>query len=166
MYRGENCVDKFLDYIIKSSKNIYENFLIRNKPFLKTNEIREKFESEQNCHICGNVLEDDRVMDHDHITGKYVGAAHNKCNLNYKLPTFIPVVFHNLSNFDSHLFIEKLTIISDDIHVIAKSKEKFISFSAYFNIGNENRMEIRFLDSFQFLSSSLRALAQALPRNE
>jgi len=49
-----------------------------------------------------------KVRDHCHLSGKFRGAAHNKCNLNYKLPKFYPVVFHNLSGYDSHLFIKKL----------------------------------------------------------
>jgi hypothetical protein len=60
------------------------------------------------CHICEQELGDDRVRDHCHLSGKFRGAAHESCNLNYKIPKFFPVVFHNLSGYDSHLFIKKL----------------------------------------------------------
>jgi len=53
-------------------------------------------------------LGEDRVIDHCHLTGKFRGAAHTKCNRNYKIPNFIPLFFHNLSGYDSHLFINKL----------------------------------------------------------
>ena len=36
-----------------------------------------------------------KVKDHCHYTGKYRGAAHDICNLRYKTPEEIPVVFHN-----------------------------------------------------------------------
>ena len=49
-----------------------------------------------------------KVRDHCHITGKYRGAAHACCNLNYQLPSFYPVILHNLSGYDAHLFIKTL----------------------------------------------------------
>ena len=68
------------------------------------------------CHICGEegfVFENNhaksKVLDHCHLSGKIRGAAHNKCNLDYKVIKFIPVIFHNLSGYDGHLFIKKLT---------------------------------------------------------
>ena len=49
-----------------------------------------------------------KVRDHDHYTGKYRGAAHSICNLRYKIPKDIPVVFHNGSNYDFNLIITEL----------------------------------------------------------
>ena len=40
-----------------------------------------------------------------HITGKYNGSAHRDCNINLKLDLKIPVVFHNLKNYDPHLIM-------------------------------------------------------------
>ena len=57
------------------------------------------------CHICYEELGKDRVRDHCHLTGMFRGAAHEICNLKYKVPKFFPVVFHNLSGYDNHLFI-------------------------------------------------------------
>ena len=59
-------------------------------------------------HICNQELGKDRVRDHCHVSGKFRGAAHEICNLKYKVPKFFPVVFHNLSGYDSHLFIKTL----------------------------------------------------------
>ena len=67
----------------------------------------ERFYEETICWICNEEFNDDKVRDHCHFTGRYRGAAHNKCNLNYKKPKFTHVVFHNLSGYDSHLFIKK-----------------------------------------------------------
>ena len=57
-----------------------------------------------------------------------------KCNLQYKIPSYIPIVFHNLSGYDAHLFLKELASITDgpighNMGVIAKNKEDYISFS-------------------------------------
>ena len=49
-----------------------------------------------------------KVRDHCQFTGKYRGAAHNICNLRYKTPKVIPVIFHNGSNYDYHFIIKEL----------------------------------------------------------
>ena len=70
-----------------------------------------------------------RVRDHCHFSGKFKGAAHNECNLNYKIPKFIPVVFHNLSGYDSHLLVKKLRgSQGEKIKCIPNNEEKYISF--------------------------------------
>ena len=58
------------------------------------------------CHICNEELGEDRVRDHFHLSGTFRGAGREVCNLKYKVPKFFPVVFHNLSGYDSHLFIK------------------------------------------------------------
>ena len=55
---------------------------------------------------------------------------HKLWNLMYKVPPYIPVVFHNLSRYGAHLFIGELGKKSESIEVIAKNKEDYISFSA------------------------------------
>ena len=53
---------------------------------------------------------DDKVRDHCHITGKYRGSAHWSCNINLKLTEKVPVIFHNLKGYDSHLIIKEQVI--------------------------------------------------------
>ena len=60
------------------------------------------------CHICNEELGKDGVRDHCHLSDKFRGAAHAVCNLKYMIPKFFSVVFHNLSGYDSHLFIKTL----------------------------------------------------------
>ena len=60
------------------------------------------------CHICNEELDEDRVRDHCHLSGKFRGAAHEVCNLKYTVLKFFPVVFHNLPGYDSNLFIKTL----------------------------------------------------------
>ena len=103
-----------------------------------TKKDKKDFEAATVCHICGYNLRkkcednfiEDRVRDHCHLTGKFRGAAHNQCNLGYKIPNFIPVFFHNLSGYDSHIFIKKLkTDFGEEIKCIPKTEENYISFS-------------------------------------
>ena len=69
-----------------------------------TKEEEDNYNKENTCYICKNDFNNDttessssehKVRDHCHFTGKYMGAAHNTCNLRYKVPKNIPVIFHN-----------------------------------------------------------------------
>ena len=67
------------------------------------------------CHICNEELGKDRVRDDCHLSGKFRGAAYEIFNLKYKIQKFFPVVFHNLSGYDSHLFTKTLGNSKGDI---------------------------------------------------
>ena len=116
------------------------------------------------------------MRDHCHYSGIYRGPAHSLCNLQYKIPSYIPVVFHNLSGYDAHMFIKEL---ADSVSggakmgVIAKNKEDYITFSIIVEVdkyidkdGEEHskEIELRFIDSFRFISSSLDSLVNNLAR--
>ena len=49
-----------------------------------------------------------KVKNHFHYTGKFRGSAHNICNLRYKTPKEIPVVFHNGFTYDYHFILNSL----------------------------------------------------------
>ena len=114
-----------------------------------------------NCAICTGPLTGETVKDHDHLTGEFRGAAHNQCNLQYQLPNFVPVLFHNLSGYDSHLFIKQLGKSHGSINCIPNNDEKYISFSKSLAV-DDKKFEIRFIDSFKFMASSLDALSKNL----
>ena len=124
-----------------------------------------------NCHICFKEFRDNKVRDHCHYSGLYRGAAHSSCNLRYKIPSYIPVVFHNLTGYDVHLFIRELAKHTSHMGVIAKNVEDYISFSIKVDKyvdrdGNEHpkEIELRFIDSFKFMSSSLDSLVNNLAK--
>ena len=101
-----------------------------------TQEERREFNRSTKCHICFNDFEEDdmfnyKVRDHCHYTGLYRGPAHRICNLRYKIPRYIPVVFHNLSGYDTHLFIRELRKKFDygSIGVTAENNDKYIRFN-------------------------------------
>ena len=49
-----------------------------------------------------------KTRDHCHYTGEYRGAADSICNLKYRVPKTIPIVYHSWSNYDYHFIIKKL----------------------------------------------------------
>lgn len=167
-YRGEDCVKVFIDYLIRDVKYI-SNIINDKKPMTPlTEKEKELFNSASRCHICKQSLILDKVADHDHITGKFRGAAHSQCNLLYRVCPFIPVFFHNLSNYDCHLFIAELAKYPGDLKIIPKTKEKYLTITKYLkDVKNpSSSIQIKFLDSFQFLSCSLDNLSRNLTNED
>ena len=173
-------MQKFVEWLeedIKIIANIPEVDMIFGK------EEAERFNKETKCWMCKKEFNDDKdfkVRDHCHFTGRYRGAAHNSCNLKYKKPNFTPVVFHNLSGYDSHLFVKNLGFTAGNIDCIPNNEERYISFTKNIEVGSymkkvKNEKEevkietkpkyhkIRFIDSYKFMSTSLDSLVNNLP---
>ena len=149
---------------------------IKPKKMVFTKEDEKQFNNASDCWICGEELGNDRVRDHCHYTGRYRGAAHNSCNLNYRKPESISVFFHNLSGYDSHLFIKSLDSPNkkETLECIPNNKEKYITFSKNIIVGQYTNKKgevkdktfiIVFKDSLKFMSSSLGALVNNLPKD-
>lgn len=99
------------------------------------------------------------VRDNCHVTGKYKGSAHSPCNRSFRLTKIIPVVFHNLRGYDSHLIMQEIGKFDEEVNVVANNMEKCMSFS----LGKQ----LVFIDSLQqFMSSNLSALADNLPKEQ
>ena len=70
------------------------------------------------------------VRHHCHYTGKFRGAAHSECNLRYKVPKEISVVFHNGSTYDYHFIIRQLAEeFEGKFKCLGENTEKYIAFS-------------------------------------
>lgn len=164
-YRGLDCISKFVNSIYKDAKKIY-NIFKKQVPMIYTDTNAHDFDNSVTCHICENLLFGDKVRDHCHLTGKYRGAAHSYCNLQYKLPTFLPVFFHNLSGYDCHLFIKELGKAPGSLKVIPKTKENYISLTKFIPISKEESIKVRFVDSFKFLGTSLEKLVNTMKKQE
>ena len=118
----------------------------------------KKYKCLTRCHICfKNFKEGDhKVRDHCHYTGRYRGSAHDICNLRYRIPSHIPIIAHNSAGYNIHLFIKELATHFNDIEVISKNKEDYISFSIkvpvdkYIDkeVEKDRFMELRFINSF------------------
>ena len=119
---------------------------------------KKEFRKNSICHICEEKIEGEvKVRDHCHLTGKYRGPAHSRCNLNFKPPNFIPVFLHNNAHYDTHLFINELSKTSGDISAIPNTDQKYISFTK--TIHASPITHIRFFDTYKFMASPLSNLA-------
>ena len=156
---GDNCITEMIVELDKLSKKCIKKMKENTEMKLSWSDW-DNFKHSACCHICNKPFgeKEKKVRDHDHRTGKYRGAAHEKCNINYYNNRYLPVVFHNLRGYDSHLIIksaydiaEKLS--SDRFSVIPNSSEKFMSFSVN---------DCKFIDSMQFMLSSLESLVENL----
>ena len=86
-----------------------------------TDEENKSYQKQKVCHICNKIFTIDyddkicyKVRYYCNFTGKYRGADHNICNLRYKIPREIPVVFHNGSTYDYHFIIKELAKSFED----------------------------------------------------
>ena len=180
-YTGLDPMQKFVESLEKDVKEIAN---IPKVDMIFGKEEAERFNEETKCWICKGEFDNTpdkngykkykKVRDHCHFTGRYRGAAHNKCNLEYKKPKFIPVVFHNLSGYDSHLFIKNLGFTAGNIDCIPNNEERYISFTKNIEVGSYLNSEgetkpkyhkIRFIDSFKFMAASLDSLVNNLPED-
>ena len=155
LYRGKNAVFKFIQSIFNEyfyCKNIMKKYF--NKNLIMSLEEEEQFEKAEICWICNKLIENDKVRDHYHITGKYRGPAHWNCNINMEISKKLPIIFHNSRGYDSHLIIKELSKSNCNINVIFNVLEKFMSFSLGKNIV--------FIDSMLYLNSSLDKLVNNL----
>ena len=131
-------------------------------------EEEEDYNNQKVCHICKKEFIDDKVRDHCHYTGKYRGEAHNTCNLRYKIPKNIPVIFHNGSKYDHHFIIKELASeFEGNFECLGENTEKYITFSVPIKKRIEHKniditYKIKFIDSFRFMSTSLSKLVENL----
>ena len=152
LYRGTDCIDKLL-WALKRMEIQALKVIKANASMIITADEERSFAEAEDCHICRHPLGDDRVRDHDHMTGLYRGSAHNECNIAYNYKNLrIPVIVHNLKGYDSH-FILKGKMVFDKITPIALNTQKFLSI---------DMDRLKFIDSFSFLSASLDSLVKDL----
>ena len=176
VYTGENVAEEFCKRLEIETQEIYDKYFKNIVPIRMTRDDLNKYAETDVCHICEETInnEDIKVKDHNHFTGKFVGAAHQSCNLKFKEPSFVPIVFHNLSGYDAHLFIKQLGVSEGEINCIANTEEKYISFTKKIHVdsvelenGKEKEVYLnnRFIDSFKFMSCGLDSLVKNLTDN-
>ena len=170
-YRGKDCMKKFCKDLKERAIKIINSEKKKMTP-LTTKE--KKYHNEQEiCCICKKEFDKNnkkhyKVRDYCHYTGKYRGAAHDICNLRYKLPKEIPVVFHNGSTYDYHFIIKELVKEYDgNFDCFGKNTEKYITFSVPIKKKIENKnieitYKIKFIESYRFMSMPLSKLIDNL----
>ena len=95
MYRGKDCVEKFVEYIKEEVRRLYEKFPQQFMTELP-DALKREHEAAEKCNICLKEFNDPKnknVRDHCHYTCLYQGAAHNNWNLKYQIPDYIPLCF-------------------------------------------------------------------------
>ena len=179
-YRGDDCMKQFCKDLREHSTKIINYEKKKMIPLTTKEEIYHN--RQKVCYICKKEFDNNdttessslerkkqqKVRDHCHYTGKYRGAAHNICNLRYKVPKEIPVVFHNGSTYDYHFIIKKLVKeFKGNFECLGENTEKYITFSVPIEKKIENKdleitYKIKFIDSYRFISSSLSKLVDNL----
>ena len=170
-YRGNDCMKKFCKDLREHATKIinYE----KKKMIPLTTEEKIHYNKQKTCYICKkefniNDEKNYKVRDHCHYTGKYRDAAHNICNLRYKVPKEIPIVFHNGSTYDYHFIIKELVKeLEANFQCIGENTEKYITLSLPIKKKIENKdieitYKIKFIVSYRFMSSSLSKLVENL----
>ena len=105
--------------------------------------------------------------DHCHYTGKFRGAAHSICNLNYKVSQEIPAKIHNDSTYDYHFIIKELAEeFKGQFECLGENTEKYITFSVPIKKEHDNGKsviyKIKFVESWRFVRSKLSDLVNNL----
>ena len=179
-YRGKDCMKKFCKDLKEHATRTINHEKKKIIPLTKEEKIN--YNDQKVCYICKKEFDTidttkssslerkkhHKVRDHCHYTGKYRGAAHNICNLRYKVPKEIPVVFHNGSTYDYHFIIKELVKeFEGNFDCLGENTEKYITFSVPLkkkieNTNLEITYKIKFIDSFRFMSSSLSKLVDNL----
>ena len=117
-------------------------------------EEEQLFQQSNSCWICKKIIDQDNVRNHCHVTGKFRGAAHWSCNINFQLTKKVPVIFHNLRGYDSHLIFCELNKFDVKISVIPNGLEKYMGCFLSKNLV--------FIDIMQFLNSRFDKLVKNL----
>ena len=179
--RGENVMKELIASLESLAKQMY---LEKRKHYTFTGEASYTREEAYTCWICETEFGDNDqvVLDHCHHTNKFLGWAHNECNINRKTADYIPVIAHKLSSYDLHFIIKALSNRDPEntYSVIPSTEEKNISLtmSVYNKHGKikiytdkhgkikqvyENQ---RFIDSYKFMLSPLSKLVENLPEEQ
>lgn len=162
IYRGKDAGKHLIECLLREEEEI-RDILSNIEPMHITEEHDDLIEKATECCLCKKKFTTyDKtygrlVRHHNHLTGSILGLACNGCNLNCPQATFIPVLFHNLKNFDGHIICQNLSHFKNHkLKCIAQNTEHYVSFS----LGG-----LRFIDSFQFLPSSLENLVDNLAQD-
>jgi hypothetical protein len=127
VYRGQNTIKEFI-LKMKEIEQMLMPLIKAVEPIQMSAQDEGDFKCAKNCCLCKKPLGKDRVREHDHLTGKYRGAAHNVCNLEEgkkRTRRFeIPVFFHNLKGYDSHMIVSEVGKYTAKLSAIPMNFEK------------------------------------------
>ena len=154
IYRGKNVIEAFLchlECVVSNINNIFAHPKTTNHVWTKN---QSDYNQATQCWI------HEQKNNHPQSKNPLSLHRHKSCNNKLELKsgkTKIPVVFHNLKGYDSHLIMQKIHKAKSSITCIPNNAEKYISFSV---------AQLKFLDSFQFMASSLEKLVAATDKSD
>jgi len=158
VFFGEDAMVNFLTSLVRIEEECMRVLLDPARMIMTlADEVRHEEATE--CYVCGKPFEEGetKVRDHDHVTGRYRGPAHNKCNLLLRQQYKIPVFIHNFRGYDSHFIVNALGAFKDRaLSIIGQGMEKYMTMC----FGKH----LQFKDSLQFLPESLESLVSSLHR--
>ena len=170
---SKNCMTNFIKKLHEMSRKVY--YAKRRFPIYLGQQVSKR-SSIVDCWICEEPFgpEDTKVLDHCHHRGDFLGFAHEKCNWIRRTINFTPVIGHNIANYDLHHVCLALREIepSTTIRFIPSTDEKYISMTFGVLIktatGRDGKVRkiyeyLRFIDSFKFLTTSIKKLVANLP---
>ena len=173
-WSGEDCIVDFLRFIDETAQaqHRYDNKMTRLGMILTTQQQKD-FDACTHCPRCKTEFNDTthkKMRDHDHITGKFRSPLCRRCNSKLHLSRrTLPVIFHNFKCYDSHLIIKHGIdkFKHWQLDVIPQTKEKFMTLKARIPVettreGKQVYFNVVFLDSYQFMASSLASLVNNL----
>ena len=163
-YRGKDCIGNLCKKLKKRAMKILNYEEKEMIPLIY--EENKSYKVQKACDICERMFcmdKDDenyknkrKVKDHCHYTGKFRGAAHSKCNLNYKVSKDISIIIHNATHFITNQLAEEF---KSELNCIGENMEKYITFSVPIKKecdgGRTITRKLRLIDSFKFMSAAL-----------
>ena len=172
-----NCMQNFVQMIHKLAKDIHEQK--RKHPFFRGDRSSLHKDASKQCWICENEFSetDEKDLDHCQNSGGFLGWAHPQCNRARRNSNFIPVIGHNIQNYDLHhicLSLQKCEPTTT-INVIPATDEKYIAMMLGVQVDRVERADkkvvpvyeyLRFVDSYKLFNGSLEKLVESLPESE
>ena len=175
---SEDCITKFVNMLHTLAKDIYKRK--RAFPFFRGDRSQYPKSAASECWICNEAFDDNDEqssidLDHCHYSGQFLGWAHEKCNRARRNVNFTPVVGHNIQNYDFHHICLALQSCepTTTVSVIPSTDEKYISMNFGVLVETitlddgkviKKYENLRFIDSFKMMNSSLEKLVDILPR--
>jgi hypothetical protein len=158
-YFGQDVCAWFLRRL-REIENVCLDVLFDSKRLVMSPQDEATYRAAQVCYLCSKKFEGTniKVRDHDHVTGRFRGAAHQRCNLLLRKQYKIPIFLHNFRGYDCHVLVEALGSHKDlKVSVIGQGMEKYLTLG----FGEH----LVFKDSLQFLASSLDTLVESLGKS-
>jgi hypothetical protein len=151
-YHGQDCAEKFGEAILTERDAIRRILRAPARILIMSEGYKADFDNSPTCHLCHKYMSRaSAVRNHCHLSSRYLGAAHSSCNLKCKLPSRIPILFHNGNKYYQHIIINAFASHANKLNISCIATTD----TNYFLIGV-------IIDSYNLLATSLDTLTRNL----